>query len=111
MGSQFHARLRPTFTYPPEKVTYQLTPENGWLASMNISPFQHGPIRRGQKIVRFRGGGGSWVSQVRSVAKSVGDPRFDAQISYEHFKVFNEVDYFFAQELVWIKRTKRDRDI
>ena len=62
---------------------------------------------QGKKIVRFFLGGGSWVSQVRSVAKSAGDPRFDAQMSYENFKVCNEVD-FFAQELVWIKRTKRD---
>lgn len=60
-----------------------------------------------EKNRSFSGGGGVGVSQVRSVAKSVGDPRFDAQISYQNFKVFNEVD-FFAQELVWIKRTKRD---
>ena len=91
---------------------YQLAPENGWLASMNISPLQNGPICRGKKSFVFFFGGGSWVSQVRSVAKSAGDPRFDAQMSYENFKVCNEVD-FFAQELVWIKRTKRDlyRDI
>lgn len=68
--------------------------------------FANGPICRGKKSFVF-GGGVVGVSQVRSVAKSVGDPRFDAQISYQNFKVFNEVD-FFAQELVWIKRTKRD---
>lgn len=60
----------------------------------------------GEKIVRFRGGGDSWVSQVRSVAKSVGDPRFDAQISYENFKVFSARWIFLLKNLFGSKGQK-----